>query len=451
MRKGFTLIELLVVIVIIAILAAILFPVFAKAREKARQTACMSNQKQIALYTMVYTQENKEQLPYASSFWTNIQIPAKMVICLDNKGNSYNGVPTTANPGNAYVYFIALDGKMLSNVPSPEATPLTADGYHAATVGTMALPSLIYRDGSWDSTYANIAYTPDDIVYRHNNGTQAIASYLDGHVDMSPSLDMGTFLTVTDGLVGDFSADNPTLGINSLTNTYVGEGFYTDMVAGATTLTTIGATTATSPSTTPINGLAAVHFNGTGGLQIAANTGEFFSAFAVFRPTGRTPAASDGSWYHSSAIIAASDGNAWWNDAILQYNYSLSNAGMWFGLGYPQNTSTTLDAFSCPLNSVHMIGFSGLQTGGTYKGTLVFDGNAQPVTSVGANVTFNTLTIGCLNGGSSQWQYFIGDIAEVVIYNRQLSTTQISSVANYLTTKYGISQTLQAYNQTTTP
>ncbi|PIR27424.1 hypothetical protein COV40_00910, partial [Candidatus Berkelbacteria bacterium CG11_big_fil_rev_8_21_14_0_20_42_15] len=45
-RRGFTLIELLVVIAIIAILAAILFPVFARAREKARQTSCLSNTKQ---------------------------------------------------------------------------------------------------------------------------------------------------------------------------------------------------------------------------------------------------------------------------------------------------------------------------------------------------------------------------------------------------------------------
>ncbi len=62
-RKGFTLIELLVVIAIIAILAAILFPVFAKAREKARQTSCASNLKQLGLGFAAYVQDYDEQYP----------------------------------------------------------------------------------------------------------------------------------------------------------------------------------------------------------------------------------------------------------------------------------------------------------------------------------------------------------------------------------------------------
>ena len=60
-RRGFTLIELLVVIAIIAILAAILFPVFAKAREKARQTSCLSNVKQLCLGVLMYVQDNDEK------------------------------------------------------------------------------------------------------------------------------------------------------------------------------------------------------------------------------------------------------------------------------------------------------------------------------------------------------------------------------------------------------
>jgi prepilin-type N-terminal cleavage/methylation domain-containing protein/prepilin-type processing-associated H-X9-DG protein len=62
-QRGFTLIELLVVIAIIAILASILFPVFARARENARRSACQSNLKQIGLGIMQYTQDYDEKMP----------------------------------------------------------------------------------------------------------------------------------------------------------------------------------------------------------------------------------------------------------------------------------------------------------------------------------------------------------------------------------------------------
>jgi prepilin-type N-terminal cleavage/methylation domain-containing protein/prepilin-type processing-associated H-X9-DG protein len=63
LREGFTLIELLVVIAIIAILAAILFPVFARAREQARKTACLSNMKQIGTALHMYAQDYDETFP----------------------------------------------------------------------------------------------------------------------------------------------------------------------------------------------------------------------------------------------------------------------------------------------------------------------------------------------------------------------------------------------------
>ncbi|MGQ9731304.1 MAG: DUF1559 family PulG-like putative transporter [Candidatus Zipacnadales bacterium] len=68
-RMGFTLIELLVVIAIIAILAAILFPVFARAREKARQTSCLSNVKQLTLGCLMYAQDYDEIMPSARPYY----------------------------------------------------------------------------------------------------------------------------------------------------------------------------------------------------------------------------------------------------------------------------------------------------------------------------------------------------------------------------------------------
>jgi len=82
-RNGFTLIELLVVIAIIAILAAILFPVFARAREKARQSSCVSNLKQMGLAMHMYASDYDERLP-----WNYAWVPADWV---PEQGNWFSG------------------------------------------------------------------------------------------------------------------------------------------------------------------------------------------------------------------------------------------------------------------------------------------------------------------------------------------------------------------------
>ncbi len=117
-RRGFTLIELLVVIAIIAILAAILFPVFAQAREKARQTMCISNCKQIGIAAMMYLQDYDEVYVPAE-----IAMPAPPGFC---GVNNYNGVCTSIG----YLYWLQPYSKsnLYSRCPSAKATPQGAPG-----------------------------------------------------------------------------------------------------------------------------------------------------------------------------------------------------------------------------------------------------------------------------------------------------------------------------------
>ena len=80
-RGGFTLIELLVVIAIIAILAAILFPVFAQARGKARQTACLSNMKQIGMAIQMYHDDYQELPPHLSTLASTYVTDKRLLVC----------------------------------------------------------------------------------------------------------------------------------------------------------------------------------------------------------------------------------------------------------------------------------------------------------------------------------------------------------------------------------
>jgi prepilin-type processing-associated H-X9-DG protein/prepilin-type N-terminal cleavage/methylation domain-containing protein len=104
---AFTLIELLIVIAITAIIAAILFPVFARVREKARQTTCLSNQKQIASAVLMYMGDNDETFPFVLDWSANFSMASGANTGDDGKQPLVRGV-TGQEPQFQLVNVVAL-------------------------------------------------------------------------------------------------------------------------------------------------------------------------------------------------------------------------------------------------------------------------------------------------------------------------------------------------------
>ena len=200
--RGFTLIELLVVIAIIAILAAILFPVFAKAREKARTSSCSSNEKQIMIAVLQYAQDYDETFPFggatiaggAGDRWHKVVEPyiknAQVFVC-PSRPNFIRGYGCNWNISDWQ------SAKSLGSIVDASGTAYTLDtGSCSATV--IGLPPASWVDyettytdwqwappGSWTSS-PGTRYTTNGgnelrrPVSRHNEGLNV--AYVDGHV-----------------------------------------------------------------------------------------------------------------------------------------------------------------------------------------------------------------------------------------------------------------------------
>jgi prepilin-type N-terminal cleavage/methylation domain-containing protein/prepilin-type processing-associated H-X9-DG protein len=194
--RGFTLIELLVVIAIIAILAAILFPVFAQAREKARQTSCSSNLKQLGTAMMMYVQDYDESYPkvwYApEGHWANVILPY-----LGQGKQIWTGgimlCPSAAYRGWAYAMSTQLDGKSQAVVTRPADVVAFAEAVQVKDWKSTAAHLETNKDcwGGENGNGVGPKIKDDDNVtppsgcysmprYRHSDGVNL--TFGDGHV-----------------------------------------------------------------------------------------------------------------------------------------------------------------------------------------------------------------------------------------------------------------------------
>lgn len=159
---GFTLIELLVVIAVIAIIAAILFPVFAHVREKARQTTCASNLKQLGLAIAQYAQDYDDTYPLAyyptvpaqpDVTWRGLTFPytksAALYSCPSNPYNS--GAMTTAGDDDQFRISYGANETLLATPTSP---------HHSVILAAVDTPTEIFLVGESDSAAWELHYLP---------------------------------------------------------------------------------------------------------------------------------------------------------------------------------------------------------------------------------------------------------------------------------------------------
>lgn len=376
-QRGFTLIELLVVIAIIAILAAILFPVFAKAREKARQTKCTSNLKQIATAIQIWTQENSEMLPPSNVVWT--LVPTAVQACPDYQA------------AMGYVFYSKLANTALGLYMNAESsTQCLCDGTAANGIALDA------------STQASS---------RHNG--KAIAAYLDTHVTYGDFLQSPAALPYTTNLVTHLDPSSLSPGIVS--------------TWGASDGTTITATQANATfqptcTATALNGRPGILF-APGQYLTTDNLNSLLTSstgtlICVFQP-------NNCSGY--STICPSPEGgyDSWWR-------WNGDNSGYICVFRTSGNRIANYPAAGfMPTTGAHVVSI----VSGTPNYEMFLDGVSAGAGKTSLWGSAGAFSIGGVSGRADK--NFTGAVGDVLIYNEALSTANRQAMEAYLKARYG--------------
>lgn len=166
-RHGMGMVEIIIICLTLLVVWAMLLPLYGMKHQPPKIEQCICNQKQISTAIQIFAQEHQERLPQEQNIWTSIEVPHKVLHCLDD-GTSHS---------NSYVFNHYLSKMTLEAITNPVVMLQTADGQQTNN-GQAAGPNLLF--------------SAHDLVFRHGtaDNRSLVASFCDGHVEVLSKTDL---------------------------------------------------------------------------------------------------------------------------------------------------------------------------------------------------------------------------------------------------------------------